>query len=158
MEAVERQLVGGQGERGVVGVAHGGADVPGFQASFNINPVIAWSNGAGLTAIDRSKDLQITWQGGAVDDRVLVMVYSASLDSSSNYAAGIAACSQLASLGKLTIPASYLSLLPASNMMAGGGFLAFYSESLPARFQPSAGLDAGYIMTLGYSAAAVQVQ
>ena len=137
---------------------NGGSDVPGFQATFNINPVIAWTNAASLTAIDRSKDLQITWQGGAIDDRVLVMVYSAAVDASFNVVAGIAACSQLASVGQLTIPASYLSLLPAANAAAGGGFIAFYSESVPSRFQPSAGVDAGYIVALGYSTAAVQVQ
>ena len=115
-----------------------------------------------INAVDRTKDLLIPWTGGGTDDRVLAIVYAGtnSFTSTGQPVAGIAACVQLAANKQITIPAAYLSLLPAtgSGPLTGQGVILLYSEQLPSRSQPSNGLDALYMMTLGYTAQPVQVQ
>ena len=141
----------------------GGGGVPAFTATVNVNPPITFSGTSAITAIDRTKDLTINYTGGGTDDRVLAIIYAGtnSFNTDGSPVAGIAACTQLASNKQVTIPSAYLATLPAtgSNPLQGQGLILLYSEQLPARSQPSSGgLDAVYMMTLGYTAQLVQVQ
>jgi hypothetical protein len=139
----------------------GGGDVPGFSASVKVNPTITFAGTNAINTVDRSKDLTIQLTGGGTDDRVLAIVYAGQYNFASGGlpVVGIAACVQLAANKQITIPAAYLSALPAtgSSPTSGQGLILLYSEQLPARTQPSNGLDAVYMMTLGYAAQPVQV-
>jgi hypothetical protein len=83
----------------------------------------------------------------------MIVAMSGRVTGPLDVAFGITTCYEQASKGKLTIPSSYLSQMPAANNTDGNsvGILLLYSTSLSQRFQPSAGLDAGYVLGLSYS-------
>jgi hypothetical protein len=70
----------------------------------------------------------------------------------SEFAWGTVICSEQASRRQITIPASYLSYLPASQTEQGVpyGSLLLYNSSVSNKFEASGGLDAGYVVSLGY--------
>ena len=125
-----------------------------FNATVKIgSPVTFGALPATGAEINRGQDYRITWTGGAPGDRVWVVGYSVELNGFQFARAGMVSCYALAQNGSLTIPSAALQFLPA-NSMPGMGFLMLYSSAQPQRFQPSGGgLDAGYLMSLSYSAA-----
>jgi hypothetical protein len=137
----------------------GGADVSGFRAELRIDPALTFANVGATGSVRRSEDLTVNWTGGGQNDRVMVVAMSGRV-SGQEVRFGIATCYEQASKGKLTFPASYLSQLPAANNTDGSSvaMLLLYSTSLSQRFQPSSGLDAGYVLGLTYSAKPVALE
>jgi hypothetical protein len=91
----------------------GGRDVGAFNASLTVSGNIGWSNKQGVTTVDRTQPLMVTWSGGAPSGSVLIGGYSES--STAGHLAFL--CSEDISKGSFTIPSFILSALPAS---AGG--------------------------------------
>ena len=129
----------------------GGAQVAGFRAELRIDPPVAFTNVP--NSIPRSQDLVVNWTGGGANDRVLIVGMSGKLGSGPlDVVFGITSCYEQASKGKLTIPSSMLSQMPAAgNDGTSMALLFMYNTSMSQRFQPSSGLDAGYVMSLTYS-------
>lgn len=136
----------------------GGAQVGAFSSTVAVGAPVQWTNAAGLQTLSRGRDQEITWNAGGENDDVLVMGMSWRGDITANYEAGVVVCAERANAGKLTIPGAMLEQLPAAEGGDPNGALMFYSTTLGQRFQPGAGLDAGYVMTIGYSAVPTRVQ
>lgn len=91
----------------------GGKDIGPFSVTSTVDPGITLAN-ALPTIIPRTQDLTISWTGGAPD--LVVTVYgsaSAPVDADHPNALGFA-CTNTADQGKITVPASILSMLPAT--------------------------------------------
>jgi uncharacterized protein (TIGR03437 family) len=133
----------------------GGSDVGAFNTSVQIDAPIQWTNlSAAAAGVNRSNDFTLTWTGGGASDRVVVSAtaYQIVDISKGSVLGGTVVCTADANAGRLTIPSAYLSLLPAAaNDTNSVGLLGLYTSSRSNRFQPNAGLDAAYIVTLGYS-------
>jgi uncharacterized protein (TIGR03437 family) len=133
-----------------------GGEVGSFSADVKIGAPVTWQQLNPLQDVSRGEDLKLTFTGGSPGDRVWVAAYSLEMNDNFSYVrAGIVSCYQLAEKGSVTVPASMLAHLPA-NSQPGTGLIFLYSMAAPKRFQPSgSGLDAGYVMSLSYSAAPV---
>jgi hypothetical protein len=88
-----------------------------FKAAITLPPPLAWNNMGGLTAVDRTQDLTVTWSGGIADKEFVLIVGLAA----SNQAVAGFLCSEKVSAGQFTVPAWVLSSIPASAMFTGGG-------------------------------------
>jgi uncharacterized protein (TIGR03437 family) len=127
----------------------GGASVGGFTADLTIGSPLTWTNQntiSALSSVDRTKDLTITFSGGATGD------YVAILGSSTSATANVTVtliCTAPVSAGTFTIPAFVLSALPASGSITidgisgPGGFLLFGNYPLSNTFK-APGLDLGF--------------
>jgi hypothetical protein len=125
-----------------------GPDVGALTATLTLPAPIVWTNSASFSVVRRSEDLTLTWTGGDAG-KEFVEVSVGSWDTTRQVAAGIS-CTERASAGRFTIPASLLSTLPPSSGVVPGtsypyGAVRFsvYSIVEPARFQAS-GIDVGY--------------
>lgn len=128
-----------------------------FSAPVKIGAPVTFTGVPAMATVNRGQDYEIRWTGGAPGDRVWVAGYSVELNGFTFARAGMVSCYALAQNGKLTIPSSALQFLPASSQ-PGMGFLMLYSAAAPQRFQPTGGLDAGYVLSLSYSAASASFQ
>ena len=129
-----------------------------FSANVKIGTPVTFTGVPAQANINRGQDYKINWTGGAPGDRVWIVGYSVETNGFTFVRAGLVSCYALAQNGSLTIPAAALQFLPA-NSMPGMGFLMLYSAAAPQRFQPSGGgLDAGYVLSLSYSAAPASFQ
>ena len=125
----------------------GGSQVGAFSAKFSIpsSPPV-WTNEDAFSDISRSKDLTVTWSGGAAGGLVGVS------GSSANPTAGIGAtfqCLVPADAGTFTVPQWVLSALPASAVDSSVGipigFLSLVTPlPQPVRFSAT-GLDVGFL-------------
>jgi uncharacterized protein (TIGR03437 family) len=84
----------------------GGADVPAFQKTFTLPPLLAWTNRDILNVIDRNADLAITWnpQSHAASENVTVTIPTGSYSFIS--------CNASVSSGSLVVPRDVLQSLP----------------------------------------------
>jgi hypothetical protein len=122
----------------------GGRDVGVFTAGTDFPPEpFVWTNIPEKVPplIDRSKDLEITWSGGAPDTLVIV--------TGANIAAGVTSafqCSAPVAAGKITIPSYVLLSLPPTGaaIMSGLGI-----ENTAVSTFTASGLD---VATVRYSA------
>jgi hypothetical protein len=96
----------------------GGADVGPFSASVTLPGDFVWTNQmAAGTAIPRSSALNISWSGGAGGQVVVIASVLTRLSGSgltALYSATGVTCSALGSAGTVSLPSSYLSLLPSA--------------------------------------------
>jgi uncharacterized protein (TIGR03437 family) len=88
-----------------------------FKAAITLPPPLTWTNMSGVTAVDRTQDLSVTWSGGIADKEFVLIVGLAA----SNQAVAGFLCSEKVSAGQFTVPAWVLSSIPASAMFTGGG-------------------------------------
>jgi len=119
-----------------------------FTADLTVSSPVTWSNQATISAqnsIDRTKDLNITYSGGASGDYVAILGTSTS--ATGNVTATFI-CTEKASVGTFTVPSFVLSALPASGTITvdgvngAGGFLLL--GNLPASNTFTApGIDLG---------------
>jgi len=126
----------------------GGSDVGAFTADLTVSSPVTWSNQATISAqnsIDRTKDLNIAYSGGASGDYVAILGTSTS--ATGNVTATFI-CTEKASAGTFTVPSFVLSALPASGTITvdgvngAGGFLLL--GNLPASNTFTApGIDLG---------------
>ena len=132
-------------------VGGGGKDVPAFSASLNVGANVVWTNKAGISSIDPSQPLSVTWSGGASPGYVVVGGYVES------GRAGFV-CVEDSSKGSFTIPSFILSMLPPG---AGGMFISPHPLSQQATIP---GVDLAYFMdgssdrkSVAYQVAALQI-
>jgi len=95
----------------------GGHDVNAFSAKLNVGGNVLWTNKAGISTVDRSQPLTVTWTGGTSPGYVLVGGY---IDASTGGQLGFV-CSEDVNKGSFTIPAFVLSTMPAGS---GGMFIS----------------------------------
>ena len=119
-----------------------------FRASLTVANQISWSNQLQLAAIDRTRNLTVTWTGGNPAKEFIIVAGLASDDASN--AAGVFVCTERADAGTFTVPSWVLSTLPIVASPDGpNGLLWVGNMSFPqqGRFT-AAGLDAGYLYYL----------
>jgi len=118
----------------------GGADVGAFNASITVGPRITVTPDLPAT-INRGTPLTIAWTGGAATDLVNVVGFSGVRVGGTSddpvFDAGVFLCSTTASQGRLVVPASVLSQLPATPADAltagtGTGVITVLSNSVPS--------------------------
>lgn len=123
--------------------ASAGEDIGAFDVEFRHNPAV-WNNGNTINGVDRSKDLKLTWTGGAAND-IVVITGSSAVDSDDLNYSRTFICVAKASAGSFTVPAYILSQLPAGP--AERSFLGVLSVSEPKSFTAE-GLDTGSVSTV----------
>jgi hypothetical protein len=92
-----------------------------FKAAITLPPPLTWTNKNGLTSLDRTQDLTVTWSGGLADKEFVLIV-----GLSANQATAGFLCTEKVSAGQFTVPAWVLSNLPASATFTQG------NQSIPA--------------------------
>ncbi len=118
----------------------GGADIGAFTASLPLPGALQWTNKLGITVVDRSSPLTITWSGGTIPDYVL---FGGAASSNENRMAF--ACIEEARRGTLTVPEFILKAMSAAP--ADRGYLFLAQHPLDTRFT-APGLDLGYFLNL----------
>jgi uncharacterized protein (TIGR03437 family) len=126
----------------------GGTQVGAFSAKLTIpSGTVVWTNESAVSNIPRSKDLTVTWSGGAAGGTVVIFGGS---DDPSTLAGADFQCVTDAGAGTFTVPAWLLSALPASgkdpSVGVPVGFLTLASTlAQPTRFEAK-GIDAGFFI------------
>jgi hypothetical protein len=121
----------------------GGEDVGAFSAKLTVGPPVRWTNADSITAVDRSKDLEVLWQNGTAQQLVTLMGMAA-LPSQRPTVAAFFLCTARGDSGKITVPSAILSALPAASE-EGAGMLTLSAGPLsPAEFT-APGLDLGLL-------------
>ncbi len=123
----------------------GGTDVGSFTARLSLSGPLTWTNKDAITAVDRTRDLTVTWNS----DRTTGYVVAGGLSSS--HASGAVAmflCGEKAAAGSFTIPSFVLSAMPADEGPAlsgppAPGYLFLAVHPLANTFTAS-GIDFGY--------------
>lgn len=118
----------------------GGADVGAFTTTFEVGPVLTWTNPT--TSISRASPFTVQWSGGS-GDRVVIFGFSA-YDFEDDSGSGAAFwCSANRAAGSFTIPQAILGSLPPSATVEGlpSGAFAVGSQSLQQTAFPS--MDVG---------------
>jgi hypothetical protein len=106
----------------------GGADVGGFDAALTVPTLLTFTNKDDLATIPRTSDLTVSWTGGdPVNELVVVFAFS---DDGAGAEVSFF-CVEQAAAGTLTVPATVLSSLPASNLDEGDNGLSLVG--LPSR-------------------------
>lgn len=114
----------------------GGVDVGPLTAGLQLSPIPTWTNREQIEQIPRNEDLTITWTGGGPTQ--FVRIVGASFNAATDVE-GVFFCAIRAAEGAIIIPPEVLGSLPPSGP---GGFLDFWSSSIPTRFT-APGLDIG---------------
>ena len=96
----------------------GGADVGAFNTSIQGAP-LTWTNSS-LPAIDRTKDLLITWTGG--QNSTALITGTSSTPVGNSFVSGSFVCLAPGAAGRFTVPAAVLLLLPPSSQQGSAGF------------------------------------
>lgn len=131
----------------------GGADVGSFSANITLPAPLTWSNQDSINDVTRSQGVTVTWTGGAPSDYVQIFGVSS---SQTGNVTGSFVCTERASAGRFTVPASLLANLPASGQVEGaatGALSVGSAPATPARFTAT-GIDAGF---LTYVVASVKI-
>jgi uncharacterized protein (TIGR03437 family) len=127
----------------------GGANVGGFTVNLTLPPALTWTNQAGITQVDRTKGVTVTWSGGDPNGTVTISGASAlSVDSGSIVVSFN--CTERSDAGTFTVPPAVLLALPPSpqiNLGFGGaisvlGTLSVGGASNSTTFKAT-GLDIG---------------
>ncbi len=145
----------------------GGSDIGTFTTSLSetmANPLV-WTNSSSITAIDRTKDLLVTWAGGVPGSYVSIFGYSTIYQASPNAAGQVAdyvyfACTAPLAAGQFTVPAAVLESLPSTGTQLNdyltpspNGSLYVASESIQQFSAP--GLDLGLLSFIAGSGISV---
>jgi len=138
----------------------GGADVRGFTANLNLGAPVVWSNKAAVTNVNRAAGQTVTWTGGDNNGYVVIYGFSAT-DASDNALLSIFTCTERASAGTFTVPASILLALPPSPTATSAGLpfglMGVGSGNLPVTFS-APGLDYAYIVSSSLTLKSVNYQ
>ena len=118
----------------------GGKDVGPLSAAQNLPPPLVWTNLTAISVIDRGRDLTITWSGGDPKNEFVVVTGNSEIPEAE--AEVEFTCTERVSAGRLTVPASILSSLPASQPLDGSLQLYAFQSTQSHRFQAQ-GLDFG---------------
>ena len=115
----------------------GGADVGSFTASVSAGQPVAISGGL-PAAIDRSKDLTLSWTGGSAGSLVSVTAISGMITGGPTtgpiYTGARLICTTRADAGSITIPSNFLIRLPKMPDANNGiGYLAVSSLGQPVQ-------------------------
>ncbi len=104
----------------------GGPDVPSFAVNLSVGPSLVWINKAGISTVDRSQPLTVSWAGGTTPGYVYIGGY---VETKTGPFAAVV-CAEDNAKGSFTIPSFILSALPAA---ANGGviFIAPHPLSHP---------------------------
>lgn len=127
----------------------GGSAVGSFSQQFTIPTDVTWTNSAAITTIDRSKDLTITWTGGASPNYVAIsglgVTATGPLGPSTTSPGNVFLCVVPAAAGTFTVPSIVLQALPPSPASAiPTSFLLVGTQLQTVKFGAS-GLDDGYV-------------
>ncbi len=122
----------------------GGADVGGFEASFELPAALSWTNRDAVGVVSRARGLELSWSGAEQGALILVANYELASDS-----LGAAVCAATGAEGSFIVPEHVLAALPpSSNRLFGShGVVALWSYAgEPAARIEAAGLDAGFVI------------
>jgi uncharacterized protein (TIGR03437 family) len=125
----------------------GGHDLPAFSATLNVGGNILWTNQAGITTVDRTQPLTVTWSGGTIPGFALIGGY---VNSNTAGIVGFV-CAEDTSKGSFTIPSFILSTLPPA--ARGGGL--FISPHPLSHQVAIPGVDLAYFMDGSYDSKSV---
>jgi uncharacterized protein (TIGR03437 family) len=126
----------------------GGTAVGPFKATVTLSQPVAWTNATGITNVDRTQPLKLTWNGG--DPNGYVAAFG--LSSTTNASVGFF-CSAKPSDGSVTIPPAVLLSLPLST----GGYLGVLGASGNTPFTAT-GIDSGAVVVTSTNAQTVAYQ
>lgn len=119
-------------------VGAGGADVAAFSAALKVGGNIVWTNKSGISTVNRSQPLTVTWSGGTTPGYVVIGGYF-----ESPYAPVVGfVCAEDTLKGSFTIPSFVLSALPAA---ASGGAMFIGPHPL-SQAVTIAGVDLSYFV------------
>lgn len=126
-----------------------GSAVGSFSQQFTIPTDVTWTNSAAITTLDRSKDLTITWTGGASPNYVAIsglgVTATGPLGPSTTSPGNVFLCVVPAAAGTFTVPSIVLQALPPSSASAiPTSFLLVGTQLQTVKFKAS-GLDDGYV-------------
>ena len=120
----------------------GGASVGSFSGTVDVAADLVVTNAVTeLSTINRSSPLTVRWTGG--DTTATLTITGASIDSTTTVGTFFS-CLANVSAGQLTIPASILSQLPASQSIGGftvRGILSVNASGAGTRFNAPSGVD-----------------
>lgn len=118
-----------------------------FTGNYALSAPINWTNEAQVSSINRAEGQRITWTGG--DANTTVFIAGSSEDSATNTSAAFF-CTERATAGSFTVPASVLLALPVNTGSSVTDLNAVFfvgSIQAPGRFT-APGLDVGIIQAL----------
>jgi uncharacterized protein (TIGR03437 family) len=119
-----------------------------FKAVVTLGQPVGWTNSTGITNVDRTQPLKLTWNGG--DPNGYVAAFG--LSSTTNASVGFF-CSAKPSDGSVTIPPAVLLSLPLST----GGYLGVLGASGNTPFTAT-GIDSGAVVVTSTNAQTVAYQ
>lgn len=108
-------------------------------ASITMPAPIIWTNSSGISTIDRSRGVTVTWSGGSPGTFVVIQG-SAMVPLPANHTVSFA-CAAPVNSGQFMIPPSVLLAMPTT----GTGQLVVYNVTFPAPFSAT-GLDLGAVI------------
>ena len=135
----------------------GGSAVGSFSQQFTLPSDVTWTNSSAVTTIDRTKDLTITWTGGAAAANSFVAITglgiaaTGPLGPSTDSPGNVFLCVAPASAGTFTVPSIALQALPPSTPPGAKpsaiptSFLLIGTQTQPVKFNAT-GLDHGYLV------------
>ncbi len=127
----------------------GGSSVGSFSAQIAVPTEVTWTNESSITAIDRTKDLNITWSGGSPGQFVTISgtasVTSGGLGPSATSPGNAFLCIANAADGSFTVPSWVLQTLPNTKGQIAASFLLVGTQTPVSKFSAS-GLDDGYVV------------
>jgi uncharacterized protein (TIGR03437 family) len=135
----------------------GGPDVGPFTFQINVPPLLVWTNMSSITAIDRSQDLTITWNGGNPNGFISIMGNSNVVSATQAIIASFS-CSAPVAAQQFTIPSSVLLALPPQPVKTGEFSPALQISGQTNFLFSAPGLDGGIISAQAVSFLAVTYQ
>jgi len=120
-----------------------------FNPSITLPELVAWTHADGLSEIDRSQPLTVTWKNGVPGGWVQISGYSIFAVADRGTIGMGFTCWADAAAGSFTVPAAVVSSLPPSidSMGQTGGGLEIGEWIFPGRFTVS-GIDAGRLVAV----------
>jgi hypothetical protein len=116
----------------------GGAGVAAFSAELKVGGNIVWTNKSGISTVNRSQPLTVTWSGGTTPGYVVIGGY---FESPYSPVVGFV-CAEDTLKGSFTIPSFVLSALPAASS-GGAMFIGPHPLSQPVTIP---GVDLSYFI------------
>jgi len=126
----------------------GGADVGPFTVSANLPPSVQWTNANAISSVERAAGVLLKWTGGNSQQAIVISGVSQGV----GHEQGVFYCVADAAAGSFQVPASVLSVLPASR--SGILDLAVLPASGPVKFSAT-GIDSGFFITTSVTAKTV---
>jgi uncharacterized protein (TIGR03437 family) len=112
-------------------------------ATITIPAPLVWTNQTGITSVDRSQGVTVTWSGG--DPNTYVSISGSSVLGANSQGGAYFNCSAPVSAGKFTIPSAVLESLPASESATTGSFLRVENRTNGRNFSVAGVVDIGII-------------